>query len=165
MQNPLLDFSALPRFGDVRADHVGPAVETLIAQGNATIEKLAAAEAAPTWEGFVTPLDDANESLSRAWAQISHLNAVMNAPAIRDAYNAALPRVTQFFAAQGQDQRLHAGFKALRASPQFADYPPARKRYVENQLRDFRLGGAELPPEKKTRTEPSAPCMMTTPSP
>jgi oligopeptidase A len=82
---------------------------------------------------------------------VSHLNAVMNAPDVRDAYNAALPKVTQFFAMQGQDQRLHAGFKALAASPQFAGYAPARKRYVENQLRDFRLGGAELPPPEKAR--------------
>src|SRR5690349_16835598 len=150
-QNPLLDFSALPRFSSIRAEHVTPAVDALIAEGNATIERLAASDAAPTWESFVEPLDDANEKLSRAWSQVSHLNAVMNAPDLRDAYNAALPKVTQFFAAQGQDQRLHAGFKALRASRDFERYAPARKRYIENQLRDFRLGGAELPPPEKAR--------------
>jgi oligopeptidase A len=151
MHNPLLDFSALPRFSEIRAAHVAPAVGTLVTEGNATIERLAAADAPPTWENFVEPLDDANERLSRAWSQVSHLNAVMNAPDLRDAYNAALPKVTQFFAAQGQDQRLHAGFKALRASPEFGKYSPARQRYIENQLRDFRLGGAELPPPQKAR--------------
>src|SRR5262249_18286864 len=89
--------------------------------------------------------------LARAWSQVSHLNAVMNSPPIRDAYNAALPKITQFFTAQGQDQRLHAGFKALAASPAFASFSPARRRFVENQLRDFRLGGAELPPPEKAR--------------
>jgi oligopeptidase A len=151
MQNPLLDFSGLPRFSRIRAQHVAPAVEALIAQGSATIERVAAADAAPTWESFVEPLDDANERLSRAWSQVSHLNAVMNAPDLRDAYNAALPLVTQFFAAQGQDQRLHAGFKALRASPEFERCSPARRRFIDNQLRDFRLGGAELPPPRKAR--------------
>jgi oligopeptidase A len=149
--NPLLDFSGLPRFGDVRPEHVLPAVERLVADGRATIERLAARGEPPTWEGFVEPLDDANERLARAWAQASHLNAVVNTPAMRDAYNAALPLVTQYFSAQGQDQRLHAGFKALAASPAFEGYSAARKRHVENELRDFRLGGAELPPPQKAR--------------
>ena len=151
MGNPLLDFSGLPRFGALRPEHIGPAVEQLIAEGRATIERLAARDEDPTWENFVTPLDDANERLSRAWAQASHLNAVVNSPQMRDAYNAALPRVTQFFSEQGQDQRLHAGFKALRAASAYEAFVPARKRHVENELRDFRLGGAELPPPQKAR--------------
>jgi len=149
--NPLLDFSGLPRFGDVRPEHLLPAVERLVAEGRATIERLAARDASPSWESFVEPLDDANERLARAWAQASHLNAVMNSPAMRDAYNAALPLVTQYFSEQGQDQRLHAGFKALRAAGAFEGYSPARRRHVENELRDFRLGGAELPPPQKAR--------------
>jgi oligopeptidase A len=151
MTNPLLDFSHLPRFAAIRPEDVAPAVDELIAQGRATIERLAAAETAPTWESFVQPLDDANERLSRAWSQVGHLNAVVNTPELRAAYNEALPRVTQFFTEQGQDQRLHAGFKALRAAPAFEALAAARKRHVENQLRDFRLGGAELPPPEKAR--------------
>jgi oligopeptidase A len=151
MSNPLLDFSQLPRFSEIRASHVAPAIDALVAEGRATIERLAALEHPATWENFVEPLDDANERLSRAWAQVSHLNAVMNSPALRDAYNAALPRVTQFFAEQGQDQRLHAGFKALRAAPAFAQASRARQRHIDNELRDFRLGGAELPPPQKAR--------------
>ena len=151
MLNPLLDFSALPRFASVRAGDVAPAVDELIAGGRATVERLAALDVAPTWENFVEPLDDANEKLARAWSQVSHLNAVLNSPALRDAYNAALPKVTQYFSEQGQDQRLHAGFKALAASSAFAAFTPARKRHVENELRDFRLGGAELAPPEKAR--------------
>jgi oligopeptidase A len=149
--NPLLDFSGLPRFAEVRPEHVVPAVESLVASGRATIERLAAVHGSPTWETFVEPLDDANERLARAWAQASHLNAVMNSPAMRDAYNAALPRVTQYFTEQGQDQRLHAGFKAMRAAPGFEASSPARKRHIDNELRDFRLGGAELAPREKAR--------------
>jgi oligopeptidase A len=151
MQNPLLDFSSLPRFGAIRPEHVAPAVDELVANGNAAIERLGTRTQAPTWESFVEPLDDMNEKLARAWSQVSHLNAVMNSPALRDAYNAALPKVTAFFTAQGQDERLHAGFKALRASPEFDSYTPARRRFADNELRDFRLGGAELAPREKAR--------------
>jgi len=151
MENPLLDFSRLPRFNDIRPEHIGPAVDTLVAQGRATIERLAQLEPPATWERVVEPLDDGNEKLARAWAQVSHLNAVVNTPELRDAYNAALPKVTQYFAEQGQDQRLHAAFKALRASPHYGTLPPARRRHIENELRDFRLGGAELDPPRKAR--------------
>ncbi len=151
MDNPLLDFSGLPRFAAIGPEHVAPAIERLIAEGRATIERLAAAGQPPDWEGFVEPLDDANERLARAWAQVNHLNAVVNSPALREAYNAALPKVTQYFSEQGQDQRLYAGFKALAASSAFAAFAPARRRYVDNELRDFRLGGAELPPPQKER--------------
>jgi len=140
MDNPLLDFAGLPRFSSVRPEHVIPAMDELIRAGRETVERLAAAKAPPTWESFVEPLDDANERISRAWSQVSHLNVVVNTPALRDAYNAALPRVTQYFAEQGQDPRLFAGFKALAASAQFAGYSPARRRYVELSIRDFKLG-------------------------
>jgi oligopeptidase A len=151
MDNPLLDFSSLPRFGDIRPEHVNPAVDALIAQGRATIERLATLEQPVSWERFVEPLDDANEKLARTWAQVSHLNAVLNTPALRDAYNAALPKVTQYFAEQGQDQRLHAGFKALKRAPGYDQLPLARQRHIDNELRDFRLGGAELAPPQKVR--------------
>ncbi len=151
MKNPLTDFSSLPRFGDIRPEHVVPAVEALVAEGRATIEALASAGGEPAWEDFVEPLASANESLSRAWAQVSHLNAVMNSPALREAYNAAQPLVTQFATEQGQDLRLFGRFKALAASPGFARLGAARRRLVENELRDFRLGGAELPEAAKGR--------------
>jgi oligopeptidase A len=149
--NPLLDFSTLPRFGAVRAEHIEPAIDALIAEGRRTVERLAALEVTPGWENFVEPLDDANEKLARAWAQASHLNAVMNTPQLREAYNRALPKVTQFFTEQSQDQRLHAGFKSLRFAAAFEALARGRKRHVENTLRDFRLGGAELPPPQKAR--------------
>ena len=91
------------------------------------------------------------ERLGRAWSQVSHLNAVANSPELREAYNTALPKVTQYFAEQGQDLRLHAAFKAMAAAPGFAQWPAARRRFVEIQLRDFRLTGAELPPREKAR--------------
>jgi oligopeptidase A len=151
MENPRLDFSGLPRLSAIRPEHVEPAIDTLLAEGRVVIERIAAPGAAASWEAFVEPLDDANERVERAWTQVAHLNAVINSPGLRDAYNAALPKVTQYFAEQGQDARLHAGFKAIAASGEFASMPPPRRRFVENQLRDFRLGGAELPAAEKGR--------------
>ena len=105
----------------------------------------------PTWENFVQPMTDANERLSRAWGQVSHLNAVVNSPELRETYNANLPLVTQYYAELAQDQALFEKFKQLRNSQEFESLSRARKKIIENELRDFRLGGAELPPEKKER--------------
>lgn len=82
---------------------------------------------------------------------MTHLNFVVNTPALREAYNAGLPKVTEFFTAQGQDLRLFSRFRALASSPAFSALSSARRRHVENELRDFRLGGAELPDAGKAR--------------
>lgn len=149
--NPLLDFSGLPRFSEIRPEHVAPAIDTLINENARVLEQVLAEAEHPSWTHFVAPLEDANERLSRAWNQVTHLNAVVNTPALRDAYNTALPKITQYWAGLAQNEHLHAGYKALHNSADFGSLSPARQRIVENELRDFRLGGAELAPELKSR--------------
>ncbi len=148
-ENPLLDFTGLPRFADIKPEHVAPAVDQLLADGRATIES--AVQAQPTWEDFVAPLEDANERIGRAWGQVAHLHAVMDNPQLREVYNANLPKLTQYWTELGQNQRLFEKYKQLSRSAGFAGLAPARKRIIDNAIRDFRLGGAELPPEKKKR--------------
>ncbi|MGH8736153.1 MAG: M3 family metallopeptidase [Burkholderiales bacterium] len=147
--NPLLDFDGLPRFAELRPEHVAPAMDQLLAQGRAAAARGAGVPC--TWDAFVTPLEDANEHIARAWGQVAHLHGVLDGPALRDAYNANLPKLTQYWTELGQDERLFRRYRALRDSVAFADFSPARKRQVRNSLRDFRLGGAELAPDKKAR--------------
>jgi oligopeptidase A len=147
--NPLLDFSGLPRFADIRPEHVTPAVDQLLAENRALVERLAAASEPPTWDNFVAPLDDANERLGRAWGQVGHLNAVMNTPELREVYNGNLPRITQYFTELAQDERLYTKFKLLRNAPGFGSLGAEQKKIIDNELRDFRLGGAELSSERK----------------
>ncbi len=151
MSNPLLDFSGLPRFAEIQNEHITPAIETLLKENRAVIEKIRSDDRTPTWQTFVQPMTDANERLSRAWGQVSHLNAVMNTPQLRETYNANLPLITQFYAELSQDVKLFEKFKQLRAGEGFDQLTPARKKIIENELRDFRLGGAELPADKKQR--------------
>jgi oligopeptidase A len=147
--NPLLDFSGLPRFAEIRPEHAAPAVDRLLEEGRATVQS---ALAAPLdWESFVGPMEDANERIGRAWGQVSHLHAVLDSPELRTAYNANLPKLTQYWTELGQNQALFEKYKALAASPQFKSLSKARHRIVENAIRDFRLGGAELPSDRKKR--------------
>jgi oligopeptidase A len=147
--NPLLDFSGLPRFAEIKPEHVAPAMTALLDEARAAMHQ--AEDAPATWESFVEPLEDANERVGRAWGQVSHLHAVLDTPPLREAYNAALPAVTQYWTELGQNLRLFEKYRALRAAPEFAQLTAARQKVVDNALRDFRLSGAELPAEKKPR--------------
>ena len=150
MTNPLLDFSGLPRFDAIRAGHVAPAIDALLAEAKTAVERARTVEPV-TWDAFVEPLQDATERLTRAWRQVSHLQAVVNTPELREAYNAALPEVTRFSSALAQDQALYAQYRALAEAPEFEGYDAVRRKTVENALRDFRLGGAELPEDGRAR--------------
>ena len=149
--NPLLDFSGLPRFAEFKAESVTPALEQLLSENRALVEDLRNQDAPPEWDNFVAPLDDGNERLRRAWGQVAHMNAVMNSPQLRDVYNENLPRITQYFTELAQDESLFRKYKALRASAGFTRLTGAQKKVIDNELRDFRLGGAELPAEEKAR--------------
>lgn len=149
--NPLLDFSGLPRFNEIRPEHVTPAIDELLGTCQENVDWLTQAAAAPTWENFVQPLEDRLERLSRAWSQVSHLNAVMNTPELREAYNANLPKLTAFYADLSQNEALFAKYRALRRAPDFDQLSQPQQTVIEHELRDFRLGGAELPDEQKAR--------------
>ncbi|MFY9259973.1 MAG: M3 family metallopeptidase [Gallionella sp.] len=149
--NPLLDFSGLPRFADILPEHVAPAVDQLLADSRALIAQLLADTTPPTWQNFVVPMEDAHERLARAWGPVGHLNAVMNSPELREVYNANLPKMTQYYAELGQNLALFDKFKALKNSPEFNSLSAARQKIIANELRDFRLGGAELPDDEKAR--------------
>ncbi|OIR10313.1 oligopeptidase A [mine drainage metagenome] len=149
--NPLLDITGLPRFAEIKPEHVTPAVDELLARNRALTAKLLTDSAQPTWENFIQPFEDANEHLSRAWGQVGHLNMVMNGPELREVYNANLPKVTQYYAELSQNLALYQKYKAIRNGAAYAALNAEQRKVIENELRDFRLGGAELPEEKKAR--------------
>ena len=151
MTNPLLDFSGLPRFDAVKPEHVAPAIDQLLAENRALIEKLQSPETPATWNAFVQPMTDAGERLGRAWGIVGHLHSVNDVPEWREAYNAQLPQVSSFYADLGQNLALFAKYKALRDSPEYSALSETRKRIVDNDVRDFRLSGAELRDDQKPR--------------
>jgi oligopeptidase A len=146
-QNPLLDFSDLPLFDQIRPEHVAPAVDTLLQESNAALERVTAPDFPADWGAVARALDVATEKLGRAWGVVSHLNSVADTPELRAAYNAALPRVTEFWTRLGADERLYAKYKAIDPSTLNAEQRQAHK----NALRNFVLGGAELRGQAKAR--------------
>lgn len=150
-QNPLLYCAGLPKFDEVKPEHVSPAIDSLIAEGRALVETLVRQTEAPTWENFALKLEDHNEKLSRAWSQVGHMNAVVNSPELREAYNDNLAKLTDFGSDISQDERLYAKYKAIQTSAAFARLTPTQQTIINHEVRDFKLGGAELPAEQKAR--------------
>ncbi|MBP6851460.1 MAG: M3 family metallopeptidase [Rhodoferax sp.] len=145
--NPLLAPDDLPRFDQIAATDVGQAVEELLGQCNVALETVASPDFPADWLRMAAVLDVATERLGRAWGAVSHLNSVADTPELRAAYNASLPKVTEFWTRLGADERLYAKYKAMDPSGLNAEQQQARR----NALRDFVLGGAELEGAARTR--------------
>jgi oligopeptidase A len=145
--NPLLDFTDLPRFDAITPEAVEPAIGALLDEADRALRQATAADFPAQWSALASTLDVDTERLSRAWGAVSHLNSVADTPALRAAYNAALPKVTEFWTRLGADERLYAKYKAMDPAALTAEQARAR----ENALRGFVLGGAELQGEAKAR--------------
>ena len=145
--NPLLDFTDLPRFDEVRPEHVPPAVDELLAQADQALATVTAADFPSRWDDIAKVLETATERLGRAWGVVSHLNGVADTPELRAAYNAVLPKVTDFWTRLGSDDRLFAKYKAIDPATLTAEQRQAHK----NAIRNFVLGGAELTGAAKER--------------
>ncbi len=140
MNNPLLDFSDLPLFDQIQPENVAPAMDALLAESEQALDTVTAPEFPAQWVAISRVLEVATERLGRAWGAVSHLNSVADTPILRAAYNAALPRVTEFWTRLGADERLFAKYKAINPSTLTAEQLQAHK----NAMRDFVLGGADL---------------------
>ncbi|SEQ35576.1 M3 family metallopeptidase [Giesbergeria anulus] len=147
MSNPLLDFSDLPAFDRITPADVAPAIDTLLEQANAALETITAPDFPAQWQAMAQVLDVATEKLGRAWGAVNHLNSVVDTPELRAAYNAVLPRVTEFWTRLGADERMYAKYKAIDVQTLNTE----QRQAVKNAVRNFVLSGAELTGPAKER--------------
>jgi oligopeptidase A len=148
MDNPLLDLTGLPPFLRIRPEHVEPAIDQLLAECRARIAELTQRPEVPTWGSFVEPLEELDDRLSRAWSPVGHLNSVMNSDELRQAYNACLPKLSDYGTEVGQNRALFEGYRAVAAEEHLNG---AQRKLLDNALRDFHLSGVDLPADKKER--------------
>ncbi len=151
MSNPLLEMTGLPPFFAILPEHVEPAVDTLLAANRAAVAERLARGGPYTWENLMQPLEDLDEHLSRVWSPVSHMNAVVNSAALRLAYNACLPKLSDYATEMGQNEQLFQAIKSIADGAEYARLDIAQKKIIDNALRDFHLSGVDLPPERKTR--------------
>lgn len=150
--NPLLSFGkSLPEYSSIKAVDIKPAIEQLLSEAQKAVDLSLKSSTPATWLDLVEPLEDATENLGRAWGVISHLNSVADTPEFRKAHAEMLPEVTAFWTNLGQNLELYKKYKALSQSAEFSSLDRAQRKVIDNSLRDFRLGGAELSDDQKIR--------------
>ncbi|MBI3348726.1 MAG: M3 family metallopeptidase [Burkholderiales bacterium] len=143
MTNPLLSTAALPNFAAIQPEHVQPAITELLAAAQAALDEATKPETPADYDALSRILDTTTEHLGAAWGAVGHLNAVADTPALREAYNAMLPAVTEFSTAMGANEALFAKYKAVLAV-QGSSLSAPRQQVLKHAIRNFVLSGAEL---------------------
>ncbi|HXZ59111.1 MAG TPA: M3 family metallopeptidase [Steroidobacteraceae bacterium] len=149
MDNPLLGQNPLPPFVQIRPEHVEPAMRTLLERNRARIGELASLPE-PTFATLIEPLEELQHRITRTWSPVSHLNAVVNSEALRAGYNACLPLLSAYQTDLAQSEPLFRAYRTI-AERDAAELAPVQRRLIEHAVRDFRLAGVGLPPERKER--------------
>jgi oligopeptidase A len=151
MSNPLLSFDGLPKFKHIKPEHVEPAIDALLAENRTAIKELLEKNEVYTWANFIQPLEEVGDKLNRAWSPVSHMNSVVNSDELRDAYNACLPKLSDFSTEMGQHAGLFKAYQQIADNVEYADLDRSQKKIIDNSLRDFRLSGIDLSENKKAR--------------
>jgi oligopeptidase A len=152
VNNPLLQAFDLPPYSIISPEQVEPAMDVILAENRAALDALLANQgSAPCWESLIEPLDEQGARLEQAWSPVSHLNAVCNNPALRAAYEACLPKLSEYWTHMGQHRGLFQAYQTLAENPPAAGFEVAQKTILENALRDFRLCAIDLPEAQQKR--------------
>ncbi|WP_373938013.1 oligopeptidase A [Vibrio kanaloae] len=151
MSNPLLTFTDLPPFSQIKPEHVKPAVEQVIEACRNKIEQVLEGNTAPSWDNLVAPIEEVDDRLSRIWSPVSHMNSVVNSDELRDAYESCLPALSEYGTWVGQHKGLFEAYKAIKASEAFSALNQAQQKTITDALRDFELSGIGLPADEQHR--------------
>jgi oligopeptidase A len=144
MSNPLLELHGLPPFSSIRPEHIVPAVEQLLAEARQRVRVLLERNTHYTWENLIEPLEAMDDRINRAWSPVSHMNAVVNTEVLREAYNACLPKLSEYSTEMGQNEDLYRAFRQIADGEEYIRLDTAQKKIIDNALREFRLSGIEL---------------------
>lgn len=149
--NPLLADGELPAFSAIAADQVLPAIDAVLTDYQSLVDRLVADPLARDFDRLVAPLEQMEERLGRVFAPVSHLHGVKDSPELREAYSAALEKITEHGTRLGQNRALYQAVRDLRQAPDFEGLDRARKTLVEDSLRDFTLSGVALEEPERSR--------------
>lgn len=151
MNNPLLNDHELPVFSQILTEHIEPAIDQLLAEARSLRERLLEVNNNYTWDNLIAPMEAMEDRIEKAWSPVSHMNSVVNNEALRNAYNACLPKMTEFSSEMGQHEGLFKAYCSMAESPTYQRLSNAQKKTIENTLRSFRLSGIDLKPDKQQR--------------
>lgn len=149
--SPWSGLDGLPAFSRIRPEHIVPTMEQLLKEACVTVAALEEGASTPVWDALIPVLEDLDDSLNRVWSPVSHLHSVADNPALREAYTACLPLLSEFSTELGQNERLYEALRRIAESEEMGRLAPVKRKILENSLLDFRLSGVALGAEDKAR--------------
>jgi oligopeptidase A len=153
-ENPFLDPAFEVRWSQLTSEHVAPGIERALAEAQQAIDAIASTDMGHlTYENTFLALEKATERLNVAWGKVSHLQSVADSPALREAHNAMLPKVSAFYASIPLNPELWRRLKAYAESNTSALPGGIHRRFIDETMAEFRQQGADLPAEKRARLE------------
>ena len=151
MNNPLLTTETLPPFSKIEPEHIEPAIDYLLEECRALVKMKTQLTEPFSWKNFVDPIEKIEDRLNKAWSPISHINSVVNNKDIREAYNACLPKLSQYSTEMGQNKALYNAYNQIANDPDFSTLSQGQQKTIQNALRDFELSGISLTPGQQVR--------------
>jgi oligopeptidase A len=140
----------LPTFSDITIAQIPEQLDKLLNENRAKINQLLA-QSDFTWNNLIQPLDTLDDRLHQFWSPISHMNAVVNDDEIRKVYNECLPKLSQYHTEISHNQKLFEAIQSIADAKTFGALDIAQKKAIKDELRDFKLAGVTLPPDKKKK--------------
>lgn len=152
--NPLLQFDVLPDFPAIKAEHIEPALTSVLTQNKEMLAELVADQTIsqnPQWSTLMGPLEEMEDRLNKVWSTVSHLNSVNNTAQIREAYNKCQPLITAYYTELGQNRTLFDRIEKLESLSGAQDLTGSQRKVLKDYLLEFRLAGVDLEDDKKKK--------------
>ncbi len=141
----------LPDFAAIVPEQAEPALDRVLADSREALARVLTGQTSPSWQTLVEPLEEMGERLGQVWGPVSHLFGVSATAAWRAAFNACLPKITEYGLELSQSEPLCAAYRAIAGRADFSALSPVRQKVINDALRDFRLSGIDLPAEQQAR--------------
>ncbi len=144
MPNPLLEMNGLPPFTEIAPEHVEAAVDAVLADNRTAVDALLQGGGPYSWHNLMAPLEALDDRLEQVFSPVSHMNSVVNSEALREAYNACLPKLSEYATEMGQNAALYQAVRSIHEGPEYTRLDAAQRKVIDNTLRDFQLSGIAL---------------------
>lgn len=108
--------------------------------------------AEPTYENFVVPYQLMALEIDEFFTPIAHLNSVNNSKDTQAVYSECILQLTTYSSQLASNEAVYKTFQTI-LEQEGTLLTHGQRKVLENELRDFRLGGCGLSDENKLRLE------------
>lgn len=139
----------LPHFSNIKIDQIETDLSHILQENNQQIEKILNQTSHFNWDNLIHRLENINDSLHNYWSPINHLHSVLNSEPLRKVYHACIPKLSDYDTKLHHNEKLFQAIASIANSNEFSKLDFAQKKLIEHSVRDFKLSGIDLPPDKK----------------